>query len=77
MEVNFEEGGSWFGDQFLSRVPSSPPLLAAQVAGKAAVALRPMRHLMGKGGVIAFSIAKALEGRHLHKVGLFGELRRR
>jgi hypothetical protein len=77
MAINFEEGGSWFGDQLLGRVTLVAPFLAAQVAGKAAVVLRTMRHLMGKGGVVAFSIVKALEGRYLHKVGLFGELRRR
>ncbi len=74
-EVSGQEGAAHLGDQLFAGVAGIAEGLASEVAVEALGVTRPVRGLMGERRVVAFGIAKALEGRHLDVIGADGVVR--
>ena len=67
-KIGTKESRADLGDEFFHRVTCIGKPLAAKVTIQAALVASPVRHFMGKGGVVAFAITKRLQFRHLHDV---------
>src|SRR5690554_2473920 len=67
-KIGREERRSKFGDKFLHRIAFIAKPLASEIPVKTARVPRPVRYLMGEGGIVGFSVAERLERGHLYPV---------